>query len=92
MGRKRHTPEQIITALREAEVDLTRGKSVKLMSRELGITEQTYYRWRREYGGMKVSQARRLKELERENGRLKRAVADLTLDKLILEEAAKGNF
>ncbi len=92
MGRKRHTPEQIITALREAEVGLARGKSVKLMSRELGITEQTYYRWRREYGGMKVSQARRLKELERENGRLKRAVADLTLDKLIVEEAAKGNF
>ena len=92
MGRKRHTPEQIITALREAEVGLARGKSVKLMSRELGITAQTYYRWRREYGGMKVSQARRLKELERENGRLKRAVADLTLDKLILEEAAKGNF
>ena len=92
MGRKRHTPEQIITALREAEVGLARGKSVKLMSRELGITEQTYYRWRREYGGMRVSQARRLKELERENGRLKRAVADLTLDKLILEEAAEGNF
>ena len=91
MGRK-HTPEQIITALREAEVGLARGKSVKLMSRELGITEQTYYRWRREYGGMKVSQARRLKELERENGRLKRAVADLTLDKLIVEEAAEGNF
>ena len=92
MGRKRHTPEQIITALREAEVGLARGKSVKLISRELGITEQTYYRWRREYGGMKVSQARRLKELEREKGRLKRAVADLTLDKLILEEAAEGNF
>ena len=92
MGRKRHTPEQIITALREAEVGVARGKSVKLISRELGITEQTYYRWRREYGGMKVSQARRLKELERENGRLKRAVADLTLDKLILEEAAEGNF
>ena len=92
MGRKRHTPEQMITALREAEVGLARGKSVKLISRELGITEQTYYRWRREYGGMKVSQARRLKELERENRRLKRAVADLTLDKLILEEAAKGNF
>ena len=90
MGRKRHTPEQIITALREAEVGLARGKSVKLMSRELGITEQTYYRWRREYGGMKVSQARRLKEFERENGRLKRAVADLTLDKLIVEEAAKN--
>ena len=92
MGRKRRTREQIITALREAEVGLARGKSVKLMSRELGITEQTYYRWRREYGGMKVSQARRLKELERENGRLKRAVADLTLDKLILEEASQGNF
>ncbi len=90
--RKRHTPEQIITGLREAEVGLARGKSVKLISRELGITEQTYYRWRREYGGMKVSQARRLKELERENGRLKRAVADLTLDKLIVEEAAQGNF
>ena len=79
MGRKRHTPEQIITALREAEVGLARGKSVKLMSRELGITEQTYYRWRREYGGMKVSQVRRLKELERENGRLKRAVAVVSL-------------
>ena len=92
MGRKRHTPEQIITALREAEVGLARGKSVKLISRELGIAEQTYYRWRREYGGMKVSQTRRLKELECENGRLKRAVADLTLDKLILGEAAKGNF
>ena len=78
MGRKRHTPEQIITALREAEVGLARGKSVKLISRE--------------YGRMKVSQARRLKERERENGRLKRAVANLTLDKLILEEAAKGNF
>ncbi len=62
------------------------------VARELGVTEQTYYRWRREYGGMKVRQARRLKELERENGRLKRAVADLTLDKLILEEAAKGNY
>ena len=92
MGRKRHTPEQIITAVREAEAGLARAKSVKLISRELGITEQTYYRWRREYGGMKVSQARRLKELERENGRLKRAVADLTLDKLIVEEAAQGNF
>ena len=92
MGRRRHTPEQIITALREAEVGLARGTSVKLISRELGITEQTYYRWRREYGGMKVSQARRLKELERENAHLKRAVANLTVDKLILEEAAEGNF
>ena len=92
LGYLDYTPEQIITALREAEVGLARGESVKLMNRELGITEQTYYRWRREYGGMKVSQARRLKELERENGRLKRAVADLTLDKLIVEEAAEGNF
>ena len=92
MGRKRHTPEQIITALREAEVGLARGKSVKLISRELGISEQTYYRWRKEFGGMKVDQARRLKELERENGHLKRAVANLTVDNLILEEAAKGNF
>ena len=92
MDRMRPTPEQIITALREAEVGLARGKSVKLMSRELGITEQTYYRWRKEFGGMKVDQARRLKDLERENAHLKRAVANLTVDKLILEEAAKGNF
>ena len=87
MSRKRHTPEQIITALREAEVGLARGKSAKLISRELGISEQTYYRWRQEFGGMKVDQARRFKELEKENARLKRAVANLTVDKLILEEA-----
>ena len=92
MSRKRHTPEQIITALREAEVGLARGKSAKLISRELGISEQTYYRWRQEFGGMKVDQARRFKELEKENARLKRAVANLTVDKLILEEATKGNF
>ena len=92
MARKRYTAEQIIGKLREAEGGLASGKRVAEVVRELGVTEQTYYRWRREYGGMKVSQARRLKELERENGRLKRAVADLTLDKLILEEAAKGNF
>ncbi len=92
MGRRRHTPEQIITALREAEVGLATGKTVALVSRELGISEQTYYRWRQEFGGMKVDQARRLKELEKENGQLKRAVANLTLDKLILEEAARGNF
>jgi transposase-like protein len=92
MARRRHTPEQIITALREAEVGLANGKTVALVSRELGISEQTYYRWRQEFGGMKVDQARRLKEFEKENGRLKRAVANLTLDKLILEEAAKGNF
>jgi putative transposase len=92
MKRNRFTVEQIIRMLREAEVHLSHGKSVKLVSRELGITEQTYYRWRKEYGGMKVSQARRLKELEQENARLKRAVADLTLDKLILREALEGNY
>jgi transposase-like protein len=78
--------------LREAEVELSRGQKVGQVCRNLGITEQTYYRWRREYGGLKVSQARRMKELERENIRLKRAVADLTLDKLILEEAFEGNY
>ena len=92
MARKRHTPEQIITALRQAEVGLANGRTIAMVSRDLGISEQTYYRWRREFGGMKVDQARRLKELEQENGRLKRAVANLTVDKLILEEAAKGNF
>jgi putative transposase len=92
MKRKRFTVEQIIRMLREAEVHLSQGKSVKLVSRELGITEQTYYRWRKEYGGMKVSQARRLKEFEQENTRLKRAAADLTLDKLILREALEGNY
>jgi putative transposase len=92
MKRNRFTVEQIIRMLREAEVHLSQGKSVKLVSRELGITEQTYYRWRKEYGGMKVSQARRLKELEQENTRLKRAVADLTLDKLILRETLEGNY
>ena len=92
MSRRRHSPEQIITALREAEVGLANGKTVGMVSRELGISEQTDYRWRKEYGEMKVDQARHLKELERENAQLKRAVANLTLDKLILEEAAKGNF
>ncbi len=92
MKRNRFTVEQIIRMLREAEVHLSQGKSVKPVSRELGITEQTYYRWRKEYGGMEVSQARRLKELEQENARLKRAVADLTLDKLILREALEGNY
>jgi transposase-like protein len=92
MSRRRHTAEQIITALREAEVGLANGKTVAMVARDLGVSEQTYYRWRREFGGMKVDQARRLKQLERENGQLKRAVANLTVDKLILEEAAKGNF
>ncbi len=92
MGRRRHTPEQIITALREAEVGLANGKTAAMVSREIGISEQTYYRWRKEFGGMKVDQARRLKDLEQENTHLKRAIANLTVDKLILEEAAKGNF
>ena len=91
MKRNRFTVEQIHRMLREAEVHLSQGKSIAQVSRELGITEQTYYRWRKEYGGMKVSQAKRLKELEQENARLKRAVADLTLDKLVLREALEGN-
>ena len=92
MKRKRYSVEQIIGKLREAEVLLSQGRSVKEVSRELGVTEQTYYRWRKEYGGLKDSQARRLKELERENSRLKKAVADLTLDKVILKEALEGNY
>lgn len=92
MPRIKHTVEQIITKLREAEVALSKGQPVVQVCRTLGITEQTYYRWRNEYGGLKIDQVKRLKELERENTRLKRAVADLTLDKLILKEAAEGNF
>ena len=91
-AQKKLSAGQIINQLRRAEVALANGKRVKQVCRQLGVSEQTYYRWRKEYGGMKVSQARRLKELERENGRLKRAVANLTVDKLILEEAAEGNF
>jgi putative transposase len=91
MSRKRFTTEQIIGILREADVNLSQGKSVEQLCRELGITEQSYYRWRKEYGGMKTAQVKRLKDLERENGRLKKAVADLTLDKLILKEALEGN-
>lgn len=92
MGRKRYTSEQIIRLLRQADVLSSQGKSVPEISREIGVSENTYYRWRKEYGGVGVDQARRLKELERENSRLKRAVADLTLDNLILKEASKGNF
>lgn len=92
MPRIKYTVEQIIAKLREAEVALSQGQTVVQVSRSLGITEQTYYRWRNEYGGLKIDQARRLKDLERENARLKRAVAELTLDKLILKEAAAGNF
>ena len=92
MARKKHTSEQIVAKLREAEVALASGKTIGEICRVLAVTEQTYYRWRKEYGGLKLDQARRLKELERENGRLRKAVADLTLDKLILQEAARGNF
>jgi transposase-like protein len=92
MGRRRHTAEQVIGKLREAEVELAKGKTVAEVCRKLAITEQTYYRWRKEYGGLRVDQAKRFKELEVENGRLKRLVADLNLDKSILEEALRGNY
>ena len=92
MSRKRYTPEQIIGMLREAEVLLSQGRTTGEVCRQLGVSEQSYYRWRKEYGGLRVDQAKRLKELEKENARLRRAVSDLTLDKLILQEASKGNF
>jgi transposase-like protein len=84
--------EQIISLLREVDVKVSQGKNVGQICREIGIAEQTYYRWRKEYGGMKTAQVKRLKDLERENGRLKKAVAELTLDKLILKEALEGNY
>jgi transposase-like protein len=92
LGRKIYSPEKIVRKLREAEVLISQGNTIAQASRLLGITEQTYYRWRKQYGGMQVSQAKRLKELESENARLKKLVADLSLDKAILKEAAKGNF
>jgi putative transposase len=92
MVKKGYTPEQIINKLREAEILLNQGSSIVEASRKIGVTEQTYYRWRKEYGGMRVEQARKLKELEKENGRLKKLVADLVLDNSILKEAARGNF
>jgi len=92
MSRKRYTPEQIIGFLREAEVRLSQGEKIGVICRGLGVSEQSYYCWRREYGGLKVDQAKRLKDLEKENTRLRRAVSDLTLDKLILKEVAEGNF
>ena len=91
MSRQRFTAEKVIGMLREAEVALAQGKKVGEVCRSLGISEQTYFRWRREYGGLKSTQAKRIKDLERENSRLKKAVADLTLDKLILREALEGN-
>jgi transposase-like protein len=92
MAKRRHTAEQIISKLREAEVTLAKGHSLAKVVRKLGITEQTYYRWRKEYGGLRTDQAKRFKELEKENGRLKKVVADLTLDNAILKEAASPNF
>ncbi len=92
MGRKRHTGEQIIAKLREAEVGLAKGQPLALVVRKLEIAEQTYYRWRKEYGGLRVDQAKRLKELEKENARLKKLVADQALDNAILKEVASGNF
>ncbi len=90
MARQRHTAEQIIAKLREAEIELAKGQKTADVIRKLGVTEQTYYRWRKEYGGLRVDQARRLKELERENGRLKKLVADQALDNAILKEVASG--
>ena len=92
MSRKRYTPEQIISMLREAEVALSQGQTVGQVCRVLGGSEQSYYRWCREYGGLKIDQAKRLKDLAKENVRLRRAISDLTLDKLILKEALEGNY
>ena len=92
MLRKRHKPEEIVAKLRQVDVLTSQGQSVADAVRAIGVTEVTYYRWRQEYGGLKSDQVRKLKDLEAENARLRRAVADLTLDKMILKEAARGNF
>jgi putative transposase len=92
MPKKGYSPEQIINKLREAEVLISQGTAMAMVTKNIGVTEQTYYRWRKEYGGMRVEQARRLKELEQENSRLKKLVADLSLDNAILKEASRGNF
>jgi putative transposase len=92
MARRRFSVEQIIAMLREAEVRLAQGQTIGLICKGFGVTEQSYYRWRRNYGGLKLDQAKRLKDLERENERLKRAVSELTLDKLILKEALEGKY
>jgi putative transposase len=91
MPKKRHKPEEIVAKLRQVDVLTAQGKSVADAIRSIGVTEVTYYRWKNEYGGLKTDQIKRLKELEQENARLRRAVSDLTLDKLILQEATKGN-
>ena len=92
MPRKGYTPEQIINKLREAEVLIGQGSTISIVCKKIGASDYTYYRWRKEYGGMRVDQAHRLKELEQENSRLKRLVADLSLDNSILKEASRGNF
>ncbi len=92
MAKKTFTPEQIINKLREAEIHINQGISISEASRKIGITQQTYYRWRKEYGGLRIEQAKRLKSLEKENTRLKKLVADLSLDNAILKEATEGNF
>jgi len=92
MPRKRHKPEEIVAKLRQVDVLVSQGHGVADAVRSIGVTEVTYYRWRQEFGGLKSDQVRRLKDLEAENARLRRAVSDLTLDKMILAEAAKGNF
>jgi putative transposase len=92
MSRKRHKPEEIVSKLRQADVLVSQGQTVADAIRAIGVTEVTYYRWRQEYGGLKSDQVRRMKELETENQRLRKAIADLTLDKLILQEAARGNY
>ena len=91
MPRKKHTPEEIIAKLRQVDVMVAQGRSIAEAVKSIGVTEQSYYRWRNEYGGLKLDQAKRLKELEKENTRLRKAVSDLTLDKLILQEALRGN-
>ncbi len=92
MARKTYTSEQIINKLREAEIHINQGIPISEASRKIGVTEQTYYRWRREYGGLRIEQAKKLKNLEKENTRLKKLVADLSLDNAILKETAEGNF
>lgn len=92
MPKKRTSTEEIITKLREAEIQLAKGQTVTEICRQMGVSEQTYYRWKNEYGGLKIDQAKRLKQLEGENNRLRRVVADLTIDNQILKEAARGNF
>ena len=89
---KRHSAEEIVNRLRQADVELSKGSTIAQACKAIGVTDQTYYRWRREYGGLKVDQARRMKDLERENMRLKKLVADLSLDKAMLQEVASGNF